>query len=154
MAQHTFAIYITKRAQKTILLFERPPTVMAISVIQIDCLHESEDHKILNVSILWAMTHILGLSREWHDSSHVLWYISWKGSGPRGYYVLTEWVGGLDGKIFGPRPWSMDQAQRALWVMNESQTFFRSGPPTHSITILSCDYWRRFEKFENFVQLK
>ena len=29
MAQHTFAIYITKRAQKTILLFERPPTVMA-----------------------------------------------------------------------------------------------------------------------------
>ena len=106
MAQHTFAIYITKRAQKTILLFERPPTVMAISVIQIDCLHESEDHKILNVSILWAMTHILGLSREWHDSSHVLWYISWKGSGPRGYYVLTEWVGGLDGKIFGSRPWS------------------------------------------------
>lgn len=72
------------------------------------------------------MTHILGLSREWHDSSHVLLYISWKGSGPRGYYVLTEWVGGLDGKMFGSRPWSMDQAQRALWVMNESQTL--SGP--------------------------
>ena len=45
---------------------------IGISVIQIDCLHESEDHKILNVSILWAMTHILGLSRELHDSSHVL----------------------------------------------------------------------------------
>ena len=68
---------------------------IGISMIQIDCLHELEDHKILNVSMLWAMTHILGLSREWHDSSHVLWYIRyirWKGSGPADtMYLLNEW---------------------------------------------------------------
>ena len=131
MAQHTFTIYITKRAQKTILLFERPPTVMAYR-------NKCDTNWLsswIRGSYNFECFHIVGYDAySWFvprmtrliSCAMIYWYIRWKGSGPRGYYVLTEWVGGLDGKIFGSRPWSMDQAQRALWVMNESQTF--SGP--------------------------
>ena len=38
-------------------------------------------------------------------------------------YVLIDWVGGPDGKIFGSRSWRTDRAQRGPCFMTESQIF-------------------------------
>ena len=38
-------------------------------------------------------------------------------------YVLIDWVGGPDGKIFGLRSWRMYGAQRGPCAMNEGQIF-------------------------------
>ena len=45
------------------------------------------------------------------------------------YYILFDWVGGLDGKIFGPRSWSTDRAQRGQCTMTECQIFSRLARP-------------------------
>ena len=44
-------------------------------------------------------------------------------------YVLIDWVGGPDGKIFGPRSWRTDRAQRGPCAMTEGQIFFRPARP-------------------------
>ena len=45
------------------------------------------------------------------------------------YYVLIDWVGGPDGKIFGPRSWCTDRAQRGPCAMTEGQIFYRPARP-------------------------
>ena len=45
------------------------------------------------------------------------------------FYVLIDWVGGPDGKIFGPRSWRTDRAQRGPCVMTEGQIFSRPARP-------------------------
>ena len=44
-------------------------------------------------------------------------------------YVLIDWVGGPDGKIFGPRSWRTDRAQRGPCTMTEGQIFSRPARP-------------------------
>ena len=44
-------------------------------------------------------------------------------------YVPTEWVGGPDGKIFGPRSWRTDPVQRGPCAMTECQIFSRPTRP-------------------------
>ena len=44
-------------------------------------------------------------------------------------YVLIDWVGGPDGKIFGPRSWRTDRAQRGPCAMNEGQIFSHLARP-------------------------
>ena len=44
-------------------------------------------------------------------------------------YVLIDWVGGPDKKIFGPMSWRTDRAQRSQCAMNEGQIFSRPARP-------------------------
>ena len=44
-------------------------------------------------------------------------------------YVLIDWVGGPGGKIFGPRSWRTDRAQRGPCAMTEGQIFSRPARP-------------------------
>ena len=44
-------------------------------------------------------------------------------------YVLIDWVGGLDGKIFDLRSWRTDWAQRGPCAMTEGQIFSRPARP-------------------------
>ena len=44
-------------------------------------------------------------------------------------YVLVDWVGGLNRKIFGPRSWRMDWAQQGPCAMTEYQIFSRTAWP-------------------------
>ena len=44
-------------------------------------------------------------------------------------YVLIDWVGGPDGKIFGPRSWRTDRAQRGPCAMNDGQIFSHPARP-------------------------
>ena len=45
------------------------------------------------------------------------------------YYVLIDWVGGPDGKIFGSRSGRTDRAQRCPYLLTESQIFYRPARP-------------------------
>ena len=58
------------------------------------------------------------------------------------FYVLIDWVLGLDGKIFGPMSWRMDQVQRGPSAMTECQIFSRPARPNsvnkHFIIWLLC----------------
>ena len=45
------------------------------------------------------------------------------------YYVLIDWVGGPDGKIFGSRSGRTDRAQRGPYILTESQIFSRPARP-------------------------
>ena len=44
-------------------------------------------------------------------------------------YVLIDWVGGPDGKIFGPKSWRTDRAQQGPCAMTEGQIFSRPARP-------------------------
>ena len=44
-------------------------------------------------------------------------------------YVLIDWVGGPDGKIFGPRSWRTDRAKRGPCAMTSGQIFSRPARP-------------------------
>ena len=44
-------------------------------------------------------------------------------------YVLIDWVGGPDGKIFGPRSWRTDLAALGPCPMTEGQIFSRPARP-------------------------
>ena len=57
------------------------------------------------------------------------------------YCVLIDWVGGLDGKVFGSRSWRTDRAQhRGPSAMTESQIFPIQPDLTQSLRILSYEF--------------
>jgi len=65
-------------------------------------------------------------------------------------YVLVDWVGGLNGKIFGPRSWCTDRAQQGPCAMTEYQIFSRTAGP-NSVNKHFIIWPLRFSFFLSFL---
>ena len=65
-------------------------------------------------------------------------------------YVLIDWVGGPDGKIFGLRSGRTDRAQRGPYLLTESQIFSRPARP-YSVHKHFIIWPLAVENFENSV---
>ena len=68
-------------------------------------------------------------------------------------YVLIDWVGGPDGKIFGPRWRRTDRAQRGPCAMTECQIFSRPARP-NSVNKHFIIWASRFSSFFFFRLIK